>query len=289
MTPPLRGALSVAVTFAILLLFSCAHMNQPAFVKGPQGRLYVDDGGRGELLPILFVHGNGGNLEQWRAQLDHLRPSRRAVAFDLRGMGKSDAAADGDYSVAAIAADVDAVANALRLRRFVLAGHSYGGAVVAAYAAQHPDRVAGVVFADAAGNLKISDEQARNFLEALRKNKDGVARQWFAPILKPSSKQVQDAVFASVDKASPDAFVGALDGLRAIDMGAFLRAYPGPRLAIAAADIESPLSLHMQFPELRVRKIHGAGHWLMMDKPDEFNQLLDEFLGTLDRPSRIGK
>jgi len=70
----------------------------------------------------------------------------------------------------------------------------------------------------------------------------------------------------------------ALDGMRAVDMRALLDAYHGPRLAIAAADIESPSSLHVQFPDVPVRKIHGAGHWLMMDKPDEFNQILDEFL-----------
>ena len=61
-------------------------------------------------------------------------------------------------------------------------------------------------------------------------------------------------------------------------MHSLLAAYHGPRIAIAAADIESPASLHVQFPEIPVKKIHGTGHWLMMDKPDEFNTLLDDFL-----------
>jgi pimeloyl-ACP methyl ester carboxylesterase len=34
----------------------------------------------------------------------------------------------------------------------------------------------------------------------------------------------------------------------------------------------------MQFPDLPVEKIHGTGHWLMMDKPDEFNRILADFL-----------
>jgi len=66
-------------------------------------------------------------------------------------------------------------------------------------------------------------------------------------------------------------------------MGALLAAYHGPRLAIAAADIENPSSLHVQFPAVPVEKMHGTGHWLMMDQPEEFNRLLDEFLVSIDR------
>ena len=37
----------------------------------------------------------------------------------------------------------------------------------------------------------------------------------------------------------------------------------------------------MQFPEVPAKKMTGTGHWLMMDKPDEFNAILDEFLATV--------
>jgi pimeloyl-ACP methyl ester carboxylesterase len=260
------------------LLAGCAHLPSSPFIAGPQGKLHVDDGGRGGALPVLFVHGNGANLTQWSVQLAHLRATRRAAAFDLRGMGKSDVPPNGDYSVEAMADDVQAVADALHLDRFILVGHSYGGAVVMRYAAKHPERVAGVVYADSAGSLKIADDAAAKFVAALRRDQPAFVRQWFAPILKGSSQTVRDAVFASVDATGADALTGALNGLRAIDAATLLDAYHGPVLAIAAADIENPSSLHMQFPKLPVRRISGTGHWLMMDKPDEFNRLLDAFL-----------
>src|ERR1700730_5197264 len=121
----------------ILLLTSCAvrlprpHLVPRAYIQGPQARLHVDEGGRGAGVPVVFVHGNGANLTQWRAQLDHVRKGRYAVAYDLRGMGRSEPARNGDYSVAAMADDLDAVVTEVGLRRFVLVGHSYGGAVVA--------------------------------------------------------------------------------------------------------------------------------------------------------------
>jgi len=65
----------------------------------------VDDGGR-EGLPVVFLHSLGGNVTQWSAQLEHLRPGRRSVALDWRGHGRSGVPPDGDYSVSAAAADV---------------------------------------------------------------------------------------------------------------------------------------------------------------------------------------
>ena len=91
------------------------------------------------------------------------------------------------------------------------------------------------------------------------------------------------AVLESVHNTPGDVIAGALSGILDIDMTALLAAYHGPRLAIAASEIENPASLHVQFPDIPVKKMSGTGHWLMMDKPDEFNALLDEFLATLDR------
>jgi len=124
-----RETSAFCLLLSALILFSCAHVTPP-FIDGPQGRLHVDDGGRGSGVPVLFVHGNSGNLTQWRAQLDHERQTRRAVAFDLRGMGMSDVPRNGDYSVSAMADDVDAVVNALKLRHFssgILPGEVFRG------------------------------------------------------------------------------------------------------------------------------------------------------------------
>ena len=264
----------------IVLIMSCAHLGTSGFVNGPQGRIRVDDGGSGRALPVLFVHGNGGNHNQWRYQVEHVRKTRRAVAFDLRGMGESDPARNGDYSVSAMTDDVQAVADALGLKRFVIVGHSYGGAIVAAYAAKHPERVAGVLFADAGGRVKMSDEGAAKFLAALRANKDKVVEQWFAPILAPANDSVKSEVLAAVHNTAIEPFAGALVGMRTFDPVQAISSYHGPVLAVAAAPIENPGSLHMQMPSLRVIRMQDVSHWLMLDKPEDFNQILDDFLKT---------
>jgi pimeloyl-ACP methyl ester carboxylesterase len=277
----------VVVALVSLLAAACVHVRpRELFIAGPAGSIHISDGARGparpSALPVIFVHGNGANLTQWQAQLDHVRQSRRAVALDLRGMGQSAAPANGDYSIDAMASDVAAVADALHFRRFIIVGHSYGGGVVAAYVAQHPDRVAAVVYADSAGNVSMPKEAGDKFIAALRKNKDAVVKAWFAPILVNASDPVRDAVLASVHATPVDALAGALVGLAAHDIGADVRAFKGPRLAIINASLaKNPSSFHSQFPEVPSREMEGVSHWLMMDKPDEFNRILDEFLATV--------
>lgn len=251
-------------------------------VEGPQGRLRVDDGGTGG-LPVLFIHGNGGNRTQWAAQLAHLRPTRRAVAFDLRGMGESDPARDGDYSVAGFAADVAAVADALKPQRFVLVGHSFGGAVVAAYAGKHPDRLAGLVFADVAGDVRnpppAHAEAIRRGFEPDRYEE--FTRRWFETILVRGTDATKSAVMKSLRATPREVFIAASRSLTEFDPGAALDPYRGPRLHIASFLADNPQAIHRSFPDMPLRVISDASHWLMMDRPEEFNRLLDEFLAGL--------
>jgi len=78
------------------------------------------------------------------------------------------------------------VTNALKLQRFVIVAslvrRQRGGRVCA----RHPDRVAGVVFADSAGNVKIDPVQAKAFLDRSDRIEMPWCRNGFAPILKPS-------------------------------------------------------------------------------------------------------
>ena len=262
-------------------------------VAGPAGRIAVDDGGGdgrpGHPAPVLFVHGNGANKTQWAAQLAHLRPTRRAAALDLRGMGSSATAADGDYSVEAFASDVAAVADALALPRFVLVGHSFGGAVVCAYAGRHPERLAGLVFADVAGDLTATPSANVEVLnrglasETYAAFTDG----WFDDILKGAAPATREAVLRSLHATQREVFTGATLGLYSFRLADALARYAGPRLSIASFLAESPVAIHKTVAGVPVRVIAGASHWLMMDKPEAFDRDLDEFLAGLPREGGV--
>jgi pimeloyl-ACP methyl ester carboxylesterase len=267
-----------------LVFVSCTLAPRPLTITAPNGALFVDDGGRGA-LPILFVHGNGGSSEQWRSQLDYFRAhGHRAAAIDLPGFGKSAPASNGDYSLTAMSNAIERATEQLGLERFVIVGHSYGGAVVAQYAATHPEKVAAVIYVDSAASVPpLTAEQKTQFEAALRANRMQVVRAWFAPMLKPSSPAVSEKVFASVEESSIDAFVAALQSVTTWDPQQLINAYKGPRFAVVASDLENPFSFSNQFPDVRAIKIAGAGHWLMLDKPDELNAAIEELLKEVPR------
>src|SRR5512133_982646 len=113
-----------------------------------RGKILVDDGGRGG-IPVLFVHGTGGDRTVWSEQLAHVRKTRRAVAIDLPGFGQSDPPRDGKRTPEALGEDLGRVADALGVSRFVLVVHDFAGTLATAYASRHPLRVAGILFVDA--------------------------------------------------------------------------------------------------------------------------------------------
>jgi pimeloyl-ACP methyl ester carboxylesterase len=266
---------------------ACAGAPHPVTIPIAGGSVYVDDGGRNG-VPIVFVHGNGGSSAQWREQLEHFRASgRRAIAIDLPGFGRSNTPVNGDLSLTAMAAAIDRTVEALDVKRFVIVGHSYGGAVVATYAAAHPEKVAGVVYVDAAASrLPLTQQEKDQFSAALRADKMRVVRAWFAPMLTPSPEKVREDVFASVEKTPADVLIGALMSLTAFDAKTLVTSYKGPTLAVVASDLETPLSFQRQFPDVRAVKISGAGHWLMLDKPAQLDSALDEFMSTLSSLTR---
>ena len=127
--------------------------------------LFVDDGGALDAHsgrpPVVFLHAAAGDTTHFSAQLAHLRGTRRALALDFRGHGRSAPPRDGDYSIAALAADVARVADAMNLGRFVLVGHSMGGAAAVAYAGAHGDRLAGLLLLDPASDGRALPAELR--------------------------------------------------------------------------------------------------------------------------------
>jgi pimeloyl-ACP methyl ester carboxylesterase len=251
-------------------------------VKGPAGALYVDDGGQGG-LPVVFVHSSCGSTTHWEAQLAHLRRHRRAVAFDLRGHGRSVPPAREDVSIEDLASDIAAVVDGLGLQRFVLVGHSMGGAICTAYAGLHTERVAGLFLLDPASDGRaIPAEQAAGVMQALATDawREVIAEFW-APMLAASRPEVRERVLSQMRATSQAGARAGLGALLTFDPVAALRRYPGPRLTVITAFNEEPGSYQRLVPELPFRKVEGTGHWVQLDAPDTVNDLLDGFLATV--------
>ncbi len=254
-------------------------------LAGPAGELAVDDGGSGG-LPVVLVHGLGGSAESWRPQLDHLRADRRALAVELRGHGGSEPPADGDYGVERLADDLGAAVDDLGLESFVLAGHSLGGAVAVEYAARRPERVAGLLLVDPSGDqTRAPRAETAAFLDTLRADPAGEMRFYFKQVLIGAAPGVAERVLADLDRVPPEALLAALESIAGYGAAAALARYPGPKLAVISDLNALPNSLHRLVPDLPAVLLGATSHWPMLDRPDDFNRVLDGFLsGGLFQP-----
>jgi pimeloyl-ACP methyl ester carboxylesterase len=247
-------------------------------IDGPAGQLYVDDGGHAG-LPVLLVHSFAGSTAHWKSQLAHLRQRRRAIAMDLRAHGRSDPPADGDFSIPALARDIAAVADALELRRFVLVGHSMGGSAAAAFAGEHPGRLRGLVLAGTPG--KAPPEIARKVLTGLQADFDKVMRDHEASLLVGAQPVVHDELEAELRGVPREQALAVIGAMFDFDPLPSLERYPGSRLLIDTPHGDGAGALHVQAPDITRKLITGTSHWPQLDKPLEFNRLLDEYLAWM--------
>jgi len=275
---------------------------------GSAGLISFDDGGYSG-LPVMFVHSLGGNSKQWSSQLDHLRRSRRAIALDLRGHGLSQMPEDGDYAVESLADDIDSVVKELRLHRFVLVGHSLGGCVAIAYTDAHPEVVAGLLLADSCGRgpfcrwddckpedvtsfhlaeplRQVAEEEAerwKDFIGALESESySGLIEDYYGSLLSGSRLPVQQTVIHDLRSTPRETVIGIFKSLSQHDPIPALKRYRGPKASIITRFNSSPFSLHELVADLARISMEGTGHWLQMDKPEEVNRILDEFLAQVD-------
>jgi pimeloyl-ACP methyl ester carboxylesterase len=247
-------------------------------VSGPAGTLAVDDGGQG-WPPVVLVHSMAGSLAHWARQLEHLRTRRRAVALDLRGHGASDPARNHDYSISALAGDIAAVVDSLEITNFVLVGHSLGGGVALSYAGAHPGQVAGLFLLDPIGDGKqIPAEQADSFLHQLEADFDNVIQGYWAQISGPNP-EVRERLLADLRATPRETIARAFAEVLRFDPDPALAAYHGPLLSVVTPNNDQPFSLHRLGKGFPYRVVNGTGHWIQLDRPEEVNRILDEFLG----------
>src|SRR5215471_3635071 len=113
-----------------------------AFVQNQGAKIYWDEQGKGE--PILLIMGLGYSSVMWYRTRPVLAARYRTLAFDNRGVGRSDTPA-GPYSIALMASDAAAVLDAAETEGAHIFGVSMGGMIAQEFALQYPHRVRSLI------------------------------------------------------------------------------------------------------------------------------------------------
>lgn len=225
---------------------------------------------------FVFLHGFGGQALQWQYQLQYLSNQHRAIAIDLRGHGRSDRPRS-RYTKTEIQTDLQAVFEALRVDDpFVLVGHSFGGAIAAEFAADHPDRLTHLVLIATAGEFKLNP-----FYRA--------ALNLPIPILRASAPLTRNWL-----GAPPSVLQRWYDGV--------LSQWRGwevfPRIAVPTLVIRGHLDLvfarplfervSREIPAAEEVDVGASGHLVMLERREAVNRAIERFVEGVRRSWRQG-
>jgi pimeloyl-ACP methyl ester carboxylesterase len=232
---------------------------------------------------VLYVHGTGCNGQVWLPHMTRIAPAHTPVAIDLPGHGQSPGA--GFRGVGDYAYFVVELARALGWDRFVVAGHSLGGAIALLTALHDGDRLDGLILVDTGARLRVDPALLRGSRAAAEAGRAvATDRSWGFAAATPQS--VVDAVQQLT--AGTDPAVTYQDWIAddTFDVMSRLEDIRVPTLAICGAqDRLTPVKYHQflaaQIPGCQLTVVENAGHWMFWEQPEVFTRTVRAFLDGL--------
>jgi pimeloyl-ACP methyl ester carboxylesterase len=243
---------------------------------------YTDTGKNDTTL--LFVHGWCINKSYWANQAAYFGKRYRVVAIDLPGFGQSGKNRS-QWNTLAFSRDVDSVIKQLKLKKVILVGHSMSGDVVLQAAVDNPKQVIGLVVVDIFKNVgkdEVQTEQEKKeyaaAIDSLKHHFKKIAFDYFNQALFYSTttaavkKRVLNDV-AHVDTVIAAACMEPNDDFNEVTK---LKAAK-TKLYLINSDVEPTDTTHLATNKIpyKLLYIHATGHFPMIEKPQQFNMLLD--------------
>ncbi len=277
-----QSLLCCSLTAGVLALASPAA--QAATVDGFE--LHSSSAGNGGKT-IILVHGWTCDDTSWTKQVPELAKTFRVVTLDLPGHGRSGSPRDGKFSMDLFARAIEAVRRESKADKVVLVGHSMGTPVIRQYARLYPQHVAGLVLVDglvfappAAAGRGAAPPQASPLTgpEGV-KTRETMIKGMFTPATPPAVQQhVLKMMLAAPEATANGAMLATFDASNWKDDVMTL-----PVLGIYAENsrLGNPEYSRTIFPALEYVEVPGTGHFVMMEKPLEFNRLLTAFVNKI--------
>jgi pimeloyl-ACP methyl ester carboxylesterase len=261
-----------------------------AFTQNQGAKIYWDEQGQGPAA--LLIMGLGWTSVMWYRTRPVLAARYRTVAFDNRGVGRSDVPA-GPYSIALMASDAAAVLDAAGLQRAHIFGVSMGGMIAQEFALQYPERVAALILGCTAAGGPHAVQADSGVLMALFPR--ALTPDEYAQITNPfiydaSTPRERIEEDMALRREWYPTEVGYLAQLQAImSWEAYTRL---PQIAAPALVMHGETDrlipaansalIAERIPGAKLVVIPKASHVFATDQPQAANQAIMEFLQTQD-------
>ena len=234
---------------------------------------------------LVFVHGLACDLDVWRFQAPVFSARTRVLLVDLPGFGASDKPRRA-YTMDFFARSVDAVLHEAGVARAVLVGHSMGTPVVRQFARLFPGETLALVAVD--GSLRKfpgGPEAADAFIAPFRspQYREATARVLDASFPTPGTEALRDREKAVALSTPQHVMVSALEGM--FDPAIWSEDPIGVPLLVVTARSTSwgpdyEAAVRRLAPAAEYHELEGTGHFLMLEKAEDFNAILAKFLAA---------
>ncbi|MEJ7848092.1 MAG: alpha/beta hydrolase [Pyrinomonadaceae bacterium] len=240
---------------------------------------YHDIGNTKSKKALVLVHCWTCNVEFWKDNYNAF-PNHRVIAMDLPGHGGSDKPKV-DYSMEYFARSVDAVLKKAGVKKAVLAGHSMGTPIIRRYYELYPEKTAGLIIVDGALLPFGPRAEVDKFFAPLFKDYKGGAATFIDGMLRTAHAEVRPFIRSSM-LATPDYVGSSAMKLMLDDAYAAHGKINIPVLAVIAKSDYWPTDIKDRYttiaPKIDFHMWTGVSHFAHMEKPKEFNDLVNLFL-----------
>jgi pimeloyl-ACP methyl ester carboxylesterase len=238
--------------------------------------------GKGDVT-LVFVHGWGGDGRYWKYQIPYFYKKYRIVTVDLAGHGNSEQNRK-VYTLEAFGQDVKAVVEDVNAKKVILIGHSMSGEIVAEAARLMPERVIGIIGADSIQNVEdtMPKEQFKQMVDGFQKDFKGEVKNFVEPMLgkdiKPEFKKwIIDDISCEPPYVAISAFKEYVTKFENKGIANIFKEVKVP-VRCVNADLwpTNPEANRRYMSSFEVTYIKGAGHFIMLERPREFNKKLND-------------
>lgn len=253
-----------------------------------QGSVHYEVYGRGR--PVILLHGWLESWGLWQETMNYLGNHYRTYAIDFWGFGESDNQRD-SFTVPDFVLLVNDFMEQLGIRHAPLVGHSMGGTVSLSMAINHPEKVSKVVVIGSpidGSSLSVILKLAsiRTIAKLVYRMMDGLKLgiRLAAPIITRES-QWTAMIHKELNHVSMESFLLSISSLRQTDLTQQLppiyqpvMGMYGDRDVIVNPNQWSILDRHLQ--HVRIERFKRAGHFIMLDEPNQFKNILKSYLDS---------
>lgn len=245
-------------------------------------------------MHLLLIHGFPLNASCWNEQVTGLADVANVIAPDLRGFGSDGREVPEVMTMEAYAEDLKALLDERNIERAVLCGLSMGGYIAMAFLERWPERVQGLILANTragADDAEAREGREQTAKQALEKGMDVLARGMAPKLISPTARkerpELYQALVAVIATNSAKATAAAARGMaQREDRSEWLRTQPVPALVITSEGdelmaLETSEAMAEALPNGRLVVIPQAGHLSNVERPQEFNRAVRDFLLAL--------